>query len=161
VHARKVFLVLLVLLTGVAILAFGTSSAQPPSKLTPDLAERIDAHGPQEKITVIIKLKPPEGPGQAKSNRASVKDDIAGKGGNVRREYTIFEGMAAEVPAGRIRGLANNPNVEIIADDKPVKAHLAESVPLINADDVWNKTIGGINITGEGHWNYLQGPWGL
>ena len=73
-----------------------------------------------------------------------------GGGGKVRIEYSIFDGMAAEIPASRLEALANNPNIELIMSDKPVKAFLTESVPLINADDVWTNIKAGVNITGKG-----------
>jgi PGF-pre-PGF domain-containing protein len=129
------------------------SNAQPlPSehKITKNLAEKVNSVPPQEKVRVIIILKKPAGQFQAQAARSLAKKDILEKGGEVIRDFSIFEGMAAEIPASRVEALANNPNVELIVEDRQVKAFLTESVPLINADDVWNKILSGTNITGRG-----------
>jgi PGF-pre-PGF domain-containing protein len=120
------------------------------ARLTKGLSEKIKSIPPDENVKVIITLRKPENKGKAKEARDSVKGDIKGKGGHVKREYTIFDGMAAEVPAGKLTALSRNPNVEIIEYDHSMRFLINESMSLINADDVWNKTRAGVNFTGIG-----------
>jgi PKD repeat protein/subtilisin family serine protease len=55
------------------------------------------------------------------------------------------------IPASSIPLLAADPDVVHIGRDHTVHVELSDSVPLINADDVWNLTdAGGRNITGWG-----------
>ncbi len=56
-----------------------------------------------------------------------------------------------DVPAFVVPLLASNAEVLFVERDHQVSVDLAQSVPIINADDVWNLTDGlGRNITGEG-----------
>jgi len=78
------------------------------------------------------------------------------KGVAQKKEFKLiskFESINAF--AGRItkEGLAKlqkENDVEEIILDRPVKAFLDTSVPLINATEVWKKNIDGINISGRG-----------
>jgi PGF-pre-PGF domain-containing protein len=118
-------------------------------KITETLSEKINSTSSDEKIRVIIKLKKPEGLTKAQAVESNIKRDILNEGGEVIKEFSIIEGMAVEIPASKITTLVNNPNIELIVEDRPVKALLTESIPLINADDVWNKIQAQINITGK------------
>ncbi|MFH0868644.1 MAG: S8 family serine peptidase [archaeon] len=53
------------------------------------------------------------------------------------------------VTKDELRGLAKS--AKAIEKDSPVSAFLSDSVPLINATDVWSKRVNGINITGSGN----------
>lgn len=55
------------------------------------------------------------------------------------------------LPVAAVRVLAGDAHVLLVERDRVVHLDLAQSVPLINADDVWNLTdLQGHNITGEG-----------
>ncbi len=149
---QKAFIVIFILFGSffIGIPFINAQPSNPNHKISKALSEKVSTLHSEEKVKVIIKLKKPQGRFQAQSARSSVKTNILGGGGKVRIEYSIFDGMAAEIPASRLEALANNPNIELIMSDKPVKAFLTESVPLINADDVWTNVKAGVNITGKG-----------
>jgi subtilisin family serine protease len=67
---------------------------------------------------------------------------------NVRliHQYDYIPFMAVEVDRAGLEGLLKSPLVVGVEEDILMKPLLSESVPLINADDVWN--IAG--YTGEG-----------
>ncbi|MEE8401902.1 MAG: S8 family serine peptidase, partial [Candidatus Hydrothermarchaeaceae archaeon] len=147
------FAVVLFLLSGTLLSSPLNSGAQYPDfekKFSKGLLEKLNSLKADEKVGVIITLRKPAGKFGAQASRSSVRKDILSGGGKVKREYSIFEGMAAEISASKIKALASNPNVELIVEDRQFKAFLTESVPLINADDVWNKTYAGTKITGIG-----------
>ncbi|NOZ82694.1 MAG: S8 family serine peptidase, partial [Euryarchaeota archaeon] len=123
-------------------------SGEYNQKITKTLSEKINSVPKDEKIRVIIKLKEPEIKSQ--SVRGSVREGVVAAGGRVVGEFSTISGMIAEIPASKIPILANNPDVELIVEDRPVRAFLTESVPLINAEDVWSRIIGGSSITGRG-----------
>jgi len=137
-----------VTITTLFIFLFVSLSYSTAYSLT--LSEKINSTSPDEKIRVIIKLKKPEGLIKAQAVKSHIKSDILNEGGEVIKEFSIFEGLAVEIPASKIITLVNNPNIELIVEDRPVKAFLTESVPLINADDIWNKIQAQTNITGKG-----------
>lgn len=65
--------------------------------------------------------------------------------------YLVNGFNVRDVPAIAARILASNREVVQVERDHQVFVALAQSVPLINADDVWNLTDGlGRNITGQG-----------
>ncbi len=149
----RVHLVHLIIILGLFFMGLPDSTGQPPNlehKIMKDLSEKVKSVDPNEKVKVIIILKKPAERSQSQAARSSVRKDILAKGGKVRREYSIFEGMAAEIPASKVKALANNPNVELIEYDHPVRALINDSIPLINADDVWNEIQLGQNVTGIG-----------
>ncbi len=65
--------------------------------------------------------------------------------GKIIHDYDIIEGMAVSLPAKSMERLKRLENVISIQEDRIVHAFLSESVPLINADDVWN-----LSYTGSG-----------
>jgi parallel beta-helix repeat protein len=118
-------------------------------KITKGLLTKINSLPPDKNVRVIIKLKPQRGI-QALTARGSVRNDIKATGGKIRREYSIFEGMAIEIPISAIEALSKNPNIEWINYDYRVRTFINESVPLINADKVWSEIQSDQNITGIG-----------
>ena len=53
------------------------------------------------------------------------------------RYFRVFNGISARVSADSIRGLRELPDVADVYPDAEVQVTLTQSVPLINADDVW------------------------
>ncbi|MBU4456210.1 MAG: S8 family serine peptidase, partial [Nanoarchaeota archaeon] len=71
------------------------------------------------------------------------------KGFEKKRSYSTISGFAGKINAEDLYVLSSDENVEAVYLDRPVMAHLASSVPLIRADDVWPMQVNGINITGN------------
>ncbi|MEM7815477.1 MAG: S8 family serine peptidase [Candidatus Aenigmatarchaeota archaeon] len=68
----------------------------------------------------------------------------------LKRRYSLTAGFSGMLTPSGLEKLRNNPAVERIVVDRPMEVFLQNTVPLINADDVWQKQIGGINVTGAG-----------
>jgi len=66
------------------------------------------------------------------------------------RKFSIANAFAGEMTKAGLEKLGRNPNVDKIEIDKIYFPILSESVPMINATNVWSKQINGINITGFG-----------
>lgn len=96
-------------------------SAPERMKISSDLQEKIVHSASEEKIPVIIM-------GKADSS------DIEKEGGTMKHKFSIIQGVAASVPAGKINALSKNPNIERIVLDHKVQALRLNSVPLIRAD---------------------------
>jgi subtilisin family serine protease len=67
-----------------------------------------------------------------------------------KHAYSGIAGFSGKVTRQGLAKLRLNPSVEKIYWDWPVEASLTTTVPLINADDVQARQIGGVNITGAG-----------
>ncbi|MBU0457200.1 MAG: S8 family serine peptidase [Nanoarchaeota archaeon] len=69
----------------------------------------------------------------------------------ITKKFETINAFAGEVkdPTALLE-LTKNKNVKKIILDYPMGVELDESVPHINADDVWGITSGGVNITGVG-----------
>jgi subtilisin family serine protease/uncharacterized membrane protein YgcG len=65
-----------------------------------------------------------------------------------KREFTSFNGFAADVSQSGLNKLRKNPAVASVVIDYPVQAELSLSVPFINATKTWRRQMDGINITG-------------
>ena len=103
-------------LVGVLCLALSSSSAAsaavqaggPPSdrKLAPGLEARAASLGPNDVVSVIV-----QGPGARGAAAAA---------GRVTKDLSFVGGVAAEIPASALRGLAHNPNVSFVAPNAPI-----------------------------------------
>ncbi len=65
-------------------------------------------------------------------------------------QYETLNALAGEVTEEGLEKLRDNPNVDKIIVNKVRQIFLSGSVPVINADDVWNVKVNSNNITGEG-----------
>ncbi|MCK5474438.1 MAG: S8 family serine peptidase [Candidatus Aenigmarchaeota archaeon] len=72
------------------------------------------------------------------------------KSGKLKWDLSLINGVSAEIPKKMLLELEGDSNVLRVEEDKKVHAFLQQSVPLINADDVWNKQFLDTNITGKG-----------
>jgi PKD repeat protein len=70
----------------------------------------------------------------------------------INQEYTtVLNGMALTAPGEALDLIATHPSVKNIEPDTDVSLALSQSVPLINADDLWKEiNASGSNITGKG-----------
>ena len=66
----------------------------------------------------------------------------------LEREFSFFAGFSGNITKAGLAKLRENPNVEGIYVDEIRHIFLTDSVPQINANDVWNFSVGGYNITG-------------
>jgi len=106
----------------------------------------------QERLRVIVQLNVPGETKQAELMTTAIhtiQNELMSAMGayNVRliHEYDYIPFMAMEVDRAAFEGLLNSPLVVGVEEDILMKPMLAESVPLINADDVW-----AAGYTGEG-----------
>jgi len=68
----------------------------------------------------------------------------------IRKIFTVFNAIAINVPDESIEEIKKLPYVKAVYEDSIVYGALMNSVPLINADDVWNLTDAyNRNITGQ------------
>lgn len=68
----------------------------------------------------------------------------------LKHRYSTINGFAGTVTKSGLQKLLNNPDVEYVSFDRPVFAALDQSVPFINADDVWNLQVDGLSTNGSG-----------
>ena len=103
-------LIVIFVIIGMFYVVSAEPKSQPSSgaRISKGLSVKINTVAPNENVSVIITLEKPKSKSGAKAARNSVKDDIKGKGGKVKSEYTVIEGMALVIPAGKISVLAKN-----------------------------------------------------
>ena len=68
----------------------------------------------------------------------------------LERKFSVVNGFSGELTKSGLEKLKDDPNVKKIIINKIFQTSLTTSVPQINANDVWNLSVGGYNITGEG-----------
>lgn len=66
------------------------------------------------------------------------------------KEFEALNGFSGKVSKEGLDELINNPSVSSVQLNKPVRALLAQSAPLVNATQSWALQINGTNITGKG-----------
>jgi hypothetical protein len=111
------------------------------------------------KIKVVLKLKEPNHEKgliiktkktdlEIYNEKIELKNMFIRQIGKEKIYHEFKDSIVLSINQDELNGLKNNKNIEKIIPDKKIKAFLTQSVPLINADDVWNIQINGINITG-------------
>src|SRR3989344_2679669 len=68
----------------------------------------------------------------------------------LNRRYSIVNGFSGKITKEGLDSLRQNENVEKIIFNTILHPTLDTSAPQINANDVWNLSVGGYNITGAG-----------
>ena len=68
----------------------------------------------------------------------------------VTREYDTLNAIGATINSVGLDILRTRQSIEQIVLDRTLTVDLTASVPLIDADDVWNLTVNGSNLTGKG-----------
>ena len=123
------------LLAGLLALASAASAAPPDTAPQPapraarystDLQEKLAGLAPDAPVAVIVQTYAAPG--------AEQLDRLRSLGGEWRGTYTAIRGYAARVPAARIAALADDPDVENISYDAPVKAHLDVALRAVRAN---------------------------
>ncbi len=68
---------------------------------------------------------------------------------DIKYEFEAMPAVAASVTPEQLEALENNPNVDVY-EDAEFQISLSQSVPFINATQVWPIQLNGVNITGQG-----------
>ncbi len=136
----------------------GGSSGKKSKKVdnSDALIEEINLDKNEEFMDVIVMLKDDETTTITKESLSEIKTEVKIKQNKVlsklnsdefhiKHKYNTISGFAGKVTKKGLDKLKQDPNVEAIYEDELLHITLAESVPLINADDVWSE-----GITGEG-----------
>src|SRR5438094_927133 len=101
-----------------AIAALGTASAQ---KLSPELA----ASDPHASVKVIVQWR-------QRPNDSSHRK-VTRRGGHLRRSYKNINSAAYSIPAAALQDLANDPEIEYVGPDRPVRPMLDFTAEAVNA----------------------------
>ncbi len=81
-------------------------------------------------------------------DKERIKDEIEARIGKENIKHVFDDSIALEISNDYLALLTDNPNIESIILDPPIHAFLQDSVPLINATEVWPIQLSDINITG-------------
>ena len=85
---------------------------------------------------------------QLENTHSVFRNELSSKEINVLREYkTVFNGFAVDASQERITQISSDQRVKKVYQDHKVEALLQDSVPLINADDLWDLRYVGRGIT--------------
>jgi serine protease AprX len=121
------FIVLLTLTT-----AFGFAA---DGKLAPDLV----TVGANQTVDVIVRYKAQP---QARHHQA-----IERRGGRLKRSLELLNGAAYSVTASGLQSLADDPDVDYVAPDRPVQGTLDYAEPAINASIALKYGFNGNGVT--------------
>ncbi len=80
----------------------------------------------------------------------SVLSELSDSDFSLRFKYKTIPGFAGEITLNGLKKLNNDNNVKSVYLDSVFHTSLAQSVPLINADDAHRMEINSINIKGDG-----------
>jgi len=143
-----IFFILLIL-TSISV------SAGSHLKLSSELKQKVETASSSDSIDVIIMLKEPQiqKPEEKSSLFKISQDDVISTekiSQNIKRRYALINAISASLTKDEIEKLEKNDEVEKIYYPKSFSIALQDSVPQINADDVWIKQLNSVNITGAG-----------
>jgi len=134
-------------LVTILVMLFGTmpvASAQElrgAGKLSDEVLQKKGAAGPDDMIPLII-----ETTGAPTSGHFT---RLHGRGGVVKTVHSTIRGYSARLPASQIEGFADDPEVEHVSFDSPVRAHMDVAYPAVKADAAFVNS-GGLDGTGVG-----------
>ena len=111
----------------------------------------------QEEVLDSLILKGDEGTGEKgtteeetqTANRGEQSDRQEEYDLELVRQYSLVNGFSGTVTEEGLEKLQDNPLVEKIYYNGLLHTTLDVSVPLINANDVWNMSVSGYNISGQ------------
>src|SRR5450631_1252480 len=116
--------------SGVALVAFGADS-----KLATDLHNL----NPSSSVDVIIQYK--------QAPAAAHHRNVANRGGELKREFSIIKAAHYSVPASALADLANDPDVVAITPNREVNGFLDLTAQAVNANWAWRAfNVNGNNI---------------
>src|SRR2546422_2783984 len=95
-------------------IAFASFASAQNNKLDSYLNQRVATGSGGDRVRAIVQFIP--------GNQQSVSTDVDANGGNLRRGYKQFSGMAIEGPLSAFKGFLNNPNVIRISYYAPTPA---------------------------------------
>ena len=175
VFKKGVRLVLLSFIFALLLLSIAAAQDVPPATVHPETEQLLQTH---EKIPVFLKLREqPERQARiaaALDRRGITKGEllerrkqktretreafkqaiaerrVAGKPLIFDYEFETIGVIGLNITREELEQLRNNPAVEYIAPQKERQISLAQSIPIIGADDVINLSVNGTNITGAG-----------
>lgn len=114
----------------------GSEASQRSDRATDALVARADREG---QLRLIVEVdRPDRGPGVAQHARAN--------GGSKTRTFKYMPIVGLLGDGNTVRALNNHPHVVSVQEDVPEAADLAETLPIINADDTQ-----ALGWTGAGH----------
>ncbi len=131
------------------------SSQEKIEKISKEVYEKLKN---DDEVRVIIKLKEPsQKKGLLKIQKSTfeinlekqkIKKNIIKEIGKENIKHVFGDYFSAQISKKELDKLKNHPNIESIVPTKKIIAFLQDSVPLINASEVWPIQLSGINITG-------------
>ena len=159
-------MILLVVLSLLLITAIPNSLSSSDnlqySNIEPKVSEELAKKQP---VDVIVVLKEADETTQAglteqerlelrkekiMENQEKVLSTLTDADFRAKHKYKTINAFAGSVTLNGFNKLNINPDVKSIELDREVHISMAESAPLIDANDVWNIRVNNINITGEG-----------
>ena len=158
-------MILLVVLSLLLITAISNSLSSSDnlqySNIEPKVSEELAKKQP---VDVIVVLKEADETTQAglteqerlelrkekiMENQEKVLSTLTDADFRAKHKYKTINAFAGSVTLNGFNKLNINPDVKSIELDREVHISMAESAPLIDANDVWNIRVNNINITGE------------
>lgn len=131
-------------------------SKEPSESLAEVEPAVIDTLEKQDEAKVIIMYEKPEdlilanAPAgeQEETNYSEISGNAEVPELNITYDYETIDAVAATITKEQLEVLQQNPDIEIY-EDKPFQVSLSQSVPFIDAMQVWPVQINGVNITGK------------
>ena len=102
------------------------------SKIAKDLAGKHH----NTTVDVIVQFRP------GKASHAA----IHARGGSVKDDLPIVDGVLASLPVQALEGLANDPNIVFLSPDREVKSTMDYANPTIGANIAWSYGYDGTGI---------------
>jgi serine protease AprX len=118
-----------------------TRGAQGGGRLSSELEEKVRASGADDLLPVIIQTV-----GDPTSGHFA---RLHGRGGAVKARHLAVRGYSARVPASQLAALSEDPEVDHISLDTPVKAHMDVAYRSVRGD-VARVASGGLDGRGIG-----------
>ncbi len=134
-----------------------TQPAEDQIELTENLdSEVIDELEQNNETRVIVLMKEPKAK-DIKTKKAKIKKnvdsallDMDESEFKVKHKFSRINGFSGNVNKNGLKKLQKNSDIKKIYLDKQYNVTLDDSIPIINADDVWQTQVNGVNITGHG-----------
>jgi len=144
---RGVFLILVMFLVSVTIVSSGEDKVD-------DVVEEKLLEQEKVKVIVVLKDEPVRRRFFLRSVEINVKarvlEKLDKKDFEKKYEFSVINGFSGEVSKEGLEKLKENPIVEKVEYDYPIKLFLQGSVPLINASIVHGLQVNNLNLTGDG-----------
>lgn len=109
-----------------------------------------------QEVRLIVRLKEIEGGSDKEDKKEKIKENQErvinelSQENKLKHQFKSLNSIAVESTLEGLEELSQIYNIEEIILDNQKFAFLNETIPLINADDVWNLEINGQTLTGKG-----------